>query len=282
MSLAQLLLLALVQGVTEWLPISSSAHLILLPGVLGQKDQGPLIDAMAHLGTLFAMLAYFRRDVLAALRGSLALVGLTGAAAGGRQGPDARLALLILAATPPGVLAGLALTAAPETVMAGLRSPETIALATIVFGLALWIADVRGSVSRTQPDMRLSDAVAIGLAQMIAFIPGTSRSGITMTAARALGFNRPDSARFAMLIGAPLLAAVGARAFLGLAAGEAPGASLTDGLLVAALSFASGYASIWALMALLQRMSFLPFVIYRLALGTILLVTSPTVLALFT
>lgn len=280
MSLAQLLLLALVQGITEWLPISSSAHLILLPDLLGAVDQGPLIDAMAHLGTLFAMLAYFRRDVLGALRGGLALAGLTGLATGGRQGPEARLALFILAATPPGILAGLALDAAPETVMATLRSPETIALATILFGLALWAADLGGGLRRTQQDMRLSDALVIGLAQMIAFIPGTSRSGITMTAARALGFARPDAARFAMLIGAPLLAAVGARALLGLAAGEAPGASLSDGLLVAGLSFVSGYASIWGLMALLNRMSFLPFVIYRLALGAVLLATSPSVLAL--
>lgn len=276
MSLVQLVLLSLVQGITEWLPISSSAHLILLPELLGTEDQGPLIDAMAHFGTLFAMLLYFRQDVVRALLGGLELVGF-GREAGNRLSERARLALFIIIATPFGIAAGLAFELAGETTQAMLRTPETIAGATIVFALALWAADLMGRRVRVQEDMLPRDAMLIGASQMLAFIPGTSRSGITMTAALALGFKRTEAARFAMLVGAPLLFAVGLRAFLGLAMGEEAGASFSDGLIVAGLSFVSGYLSIWGLMSLLERMSFLPFVVYRLVLGAILLATSPVV-----
>lgn len=276
MSLVQLVLLSLVQGITEWLPISSSAHLILLPELLGTEDQGPLIDAMAHFGTLFAMLLYFRQDVVRALLGGLELVGF-GRQAGNRLSERARLALFIIIATPFGIAAGLAFELSGEATQAMLRTPETIAGATIVFALALWAADLMGRRVRVQEDMLPRDAMLIGASQMLAFIPGTSRSGITMTAALALGFKRTEAARFAMLVGAPLLFAVGLRAFLGLAMGEEAGASFSDGLIVAGLSFVSGYLSIWGLMALLERMSFLPFVVYRLILGAILLATSPVV-----
>ena len=279
MSFVQLVLLSLVQGITEWLPISSSAHLILLPELLGSEDQGPLIDAMAHFGTLFAMLLYFRKDVTRALLGGLELAGI-GRQAGNRLSERARLALFIIIATPFGVAAGLAFELAGETAQAALRSPETIAASTIVFALALWAADLLGKRVRVQEEMLPRDAMLIGASQMLAFIPGTSRSGITMTAALALGFKRTEAARFAMLVGAPLIFAVGMRAFLGLATGDEAGASLSDGLIVAVLSFVSGYASIWGLMTLLERMSFLPFVVYRLVLGAILLATSPVVASL--
>lgn len=281
MSLIQLVLLSIVQGITEWLPISSSAHLILLPGLMGAEDQGPLIDAMAHFGTLFAMLLYFRKEVASAVMGGLELLGI-GRQAGNRLSERARLALFILIATPFGIAAGLAFELSGESLQAALRSRETIAVATIVFGLLLWAADVYGRRVRAQEEMLPRDALIIGASQMLAFIPGTSRSGITMTAALALGFKRTDAARFAMLVGAPLIAAVGLRALLGLAAGETANASLTDGLIVAFLSFVSGYLSIWGLMALLERMSFLPFVIYRLLLGAVLLATSPVVAGLVT
>lgn len=276
MSLLQLVLLSLVQGITEWLPISSSAHLVLLPHVLGSEDQGVLIDAMAHFGTLFAMLLYFRRDVGQAIAGGFELVGLRRRPGSGLS-QGARLALFVIVATPPGIAAGLAYELAPPSVQQGLRTAEVIAAATIVFALLLWWADAAARHTRTERDMRLSDAALIGLSQVFAFIPGTSRSGVTMTAALALGFQRTEAARFAMLIGAPLIFAVGLRALYGLATGEVAGASLGEGLLVMGLSFVSGYASIWALMALLKRMSFLPFVIYRLVLGAAILATSPVV-----
>lgn len=280
MSLLQLVLLSLVQGITEWLPISSSAHLILLHDVFDSAEDSLLIDAMAHFGTLFAMLLYFRNDVARATMGGLELLGV-GRQAGNRLSERARLALFIIIATPFGVAAGLAFELSGDTVQAALRSPETIALSTIVFAIALLLADMLGRRIRNQEDMRPRDAMLIGASQMLAFIPGTSRSGITMTAALALGFKRTEAARFAMLVGAPLIFAVGLRALLGLATGEAAGASLNEGLIVAGLSFVSGYISIWGLMALLERMSFLPFVIYRLLLGAAIMAMSPTFIGLF-
>ncbi len=280
MSLLQLVLLSIVQGITEWLPISSSAHLILLHDWFGTTEESLLIDVMAHLGTLFAMVAYFRKDVWAAILGGLELVGI-GRQAGNCLSERARLALFILIATPFGLAAGLLFLASGEGLQAMLRSPETIAIATIVFGLALWAGDVLGKRVRVQEQMLPRDAMIIGASQMLAFIPGTSRSGITMTAALLLGFKRTEAARFAMLISGPLILAGGLLAFLGLAMGGEAGASLNEGLIVAVLSFVSGYASIWGLMALLERMSFLPFVIYRLLLGTAILATSPTFIGLF-
>ncbi|MEM9740087.1 MAG: undecaprenyl-diphosphate phosphatase [Pseudomonadota bacterium] len=280
MSLLQLILLSIVQGITEWLPISSSAHLILLHDMFGSAEDSLLIDAMAHFGTLFAMLLYFRNDVARALMGGLELLGV-GRQVGNRLSERARLALFILIATPFGVVAGLAFELSGNTVQAALRSPETIAMSTIVFAIALWLADRLGRRQRNQEDMLPLDAMMIGASQMLAFIPGTSRSGITMTAALALGFKRTEAARFAMLVGAPLIFAVGLRAVLGLAMGDAAGATLNEGLVVAGLSFVSGYVSIWGLMALLERMSFLPFVIYRLVLGAAILAISPTFIGLF-
>lgn len=280
MSLAQLILLSIVQGVTEWLPISSSAHLILLHDWFGTAEEGLLIDVMAHFGTLFAMLVYFRKDVWDALRGGLEIIGF-GRQAGNRLTPHARLAVHILAATPFGLAAGVLFLLSSPDLQTMLRSAETIALATIVFGAALWAADVFGKRVRKQEEMRLSDAVIIGASQMLAFIPGTSRSGITMTAALALGFERTEAARFAMLLSGPLILAGGLLATLELASGGSAGASLMDGVIVAVLSFISGYLSIWGLMALLKRMSFLPFVLYRFALGAVLLATSPVFMSWF-
>ena len=279
MSLTQLILLAIVQGITEWLPISSSAHLILLPELLGSGQQGLLIDAMAHLGTLGSLLIYFRKDVGRAIKGGFELIGI--GKPDGPMSPAAKLAWFIIIATPPGIIAGLALKMAPESLQATLRSPLTIAFTSIIFGLLLWWADVKGKRTRTQSDMTWREAGLIGLSQMLPFIPGVSRSGITMTTARMLGFERTEAARFAMLVGAPLIAGVGLYAFYGLATGDPAGASLKDGLIVAALSFVTGYVSIWGLMSLLKRMSFLPFVIYRVLLGLVILATSPAILMLF-
>ncbi|MEE9381779.1 MAG: undecaprenyl-diphosphate phosphatase [Hyphomonadaceae bacterium] len=279
MSLTQLILLAIVQGITEWLPISSSAHLILLPELLGSGQQGLLIDAMAHLGTLGSLLIYFRKDVGRAIKGGFELIGI--GKPDGPMSPAARLAWFIIIATPPGIVAGLALQMAPESLQTTLRSPLTIAFTSIIFGLLLWWADVKGKRTRTQSDMTWRDAGLIGLSQMLPFIPGVSRSGITMTTSRMLGFERTEAARFAMLVGAPLIAGVGLYAFYGLATGDPAGASLKDGLIVAALSFVTGYVSIWGLMSLLKRMSFLPFVIYRVLLGLVILATSPAILTLF-
>jgi undecaprenyl-diphosphatase len=280
MSMMQLIMIAIVQGITEWLPISSSAHVLLASDFFGLTGRDELmINAVSNSGTLIAMLLYFRRDVAAACLGGLEL---TSALIRKNQplSRGGRLALCILVATPFALFGAVVYERlAPEVLQATLRSIYAVATATIVFGALLWWADVKGGRSRTEADMTLRDAFLIGASQLIAvIIPGTSRSGITMTAARALGFERAEAARFAMLIGAPILAAVSLYGLLGLIASDtASTVTLTDGLVVAAFSFVSGYASIGLLMAVVRRMSFLPFVIYRIALGILLLLTSPMV-----
>jgi undecaprenyl-diphosphatase len=278
MSFIQLAIIALIQGITEWLPISSSGHVLLAADYFALEGRDELlINAMAHLGTLFAVLLYFWRDVSRAIAGGFELI----AAPFSKKAlsSSAKLATNILASLPFTLIIVAAYEALmPDAAKSALRSVWTVAATTIIFGLALWWADAKGAHSRKERDMGLRDAILIGATQAIAAIlPGTSRSGITMTTARALGFNRTESARFSMLIGAPLLAAVGAYAFYQLGTETSPEgiATLTDGLIVAGLSFVSGIVSIGALMAILKRMSFLPFVIYRLGLGVGLVISAP-------
>ncbi len=261
MSILHIVVLALVQGITEFLPISSSGHLVLVPVLTGWPDQGLLIDVAVHVGTLFAVLIYFRRDVLAVLAGVLDLLR-------GRWTGDARLALWLAVATLPVIAAGFVLKA---LVPDGLRSVELIAWATIGFGVLLWIADRLGGVDNGVGTMTLRQALLIGLAQVLALIPGTSRSGITMTAARALGFSRPEAARFSLLLSIPAIG--GAGVLLGLDLAEADNLALTrDALLAGGLAFVSAILAIWAMMAWLRRATFTPFVVYRLILGAALLI----------
>ena len=262
MGLVYLIILALVQGVTEFLPISSSAHLILAPELSGQADQGTLIDVMAHAGTLGAVLVYFRGEVVAALSGQVALLK-------GKVTEGGKLVLLIALATPPVLIvgAGLYVTDFADA----LRDPLVIATATALFAIPLWAADHYGRTVKTVETMGWRDALWLGLAQAMAMIPGASRSGVTMTMGRALGFTRREAARFSMLMAIPVIAALGLLAGIELARGADPGATLTDGLLVAALSFAVAWAAIAVLMRVVDRIGFLPFVIYRFALAALLL-----------
>ncbi|OLF71386.1 undecaprenyl-diphosphatase [Maricaulis sp. W15] len=264
MSLIYLVILALVQGITEFLPISSSAHLILAPQLTGQNDQGPLIDVMAHAGSLLAVLAYFRRDIGAVAVGKLALLQ-------GRLTPGGRIALLVGASMPPIFIIAGALVA--FDLVDALRSPTVIAVSTLVFALPLWLADRYGPKVHTVETMNFKQATLIGLAQLFALIPGASRSGVTMTAGRALGLTRSESARFSMLMAIPVIGAFGVISMIELArAGtDGGGASLTDGLIVAGLSFVTAWAAIAVLMKLVDRIGFLPFVLYRIALGLALL-----------
>ncbi len=269
MPLLHLLLLALVQGITEFLPISSSAHLVLVPLLTGWRDQGVMIDVAMHLGTLAAVLLYFRRDARGLFLGMLAGLGVK--AAGRRLGADERacrrLFWALTLATIPVVMVGLVFKVTGLVDL--LRRTEVIATTSIVFGLVLWWADRRGGTARGFDDIRLKAALLIGLAQVLALIPGTSRSGITMTAARALGFDRPAAARFSMLLAIPTILAAGGLEAMELVrlGADAP---WSDALLAAVLSFLFAFAAIDALMRWLRRADFTIFVVYRVLLGVAL------------
>lgn len=260
MALYHILVLAIVQGVTEFLPISSSGHLVLTSKVLGWPDQGLMIDVAVHVGTLLAVMLYFWRDLWLIASGLIRL-------ATGRSGPGAKLAGHILIATIPVVIVGYF---ARDYVGEFLRNVEVIAWATIGFGVLLWIADRVGMTVRRVEHLGVGNALFIGLAQVLALIPGTSRSGITMTAGRILGMERSEAARFSMLISIPTILGAGVLASLELhAVGDV---SLgRDVLLSMALAFVMGLISIAVMMRWLSRANFTPFVLYRIALGGVLL-----------
>jgi undecaprenyl-diphosphatase len=263
MPLLHLFLVAIVQGITEFLPVSSSGHLILLPALTGLEDQGQAIDVAVHVGTLGAVMLYFRRDVAVLWRGTGELVR------GGLGSKDSYLALCLGVATVPVVVAGLALTL--TGLDDALRSAAVIAWATLIFGLVLWWADRTGAEARTAGDWTLRHAVVMGLWQAVALIPGTSRSGITITGARRLGYARHDAARLAMLMSIPTILAAGAVEGVEVIA-EADTALLRDGAIAAALAFGSALAALAFMMRLLRSVSFTPYVVYRCVLGVGLLV----------
>ncbi|WP_299780355.1 undecaprenyl-diphosphate phosphatase [uncultured Roseobacter sp.] len=267
MTLFHLFLVAAIQGLTEFLPVSSSGHLILLPALTGEQDQGLAIDVAVHVGTLFAVVFYFRADVKIALQGSLRLLR------GRVDTQGAFLALCLVAATIPVVIAGTVVKLAGLDDM--LRSVTVIGWAMLGFGIVLYWADKTGTYDRTATDWRLKDAVTMGLAQMLALIPGTSRSGITITAARRLGYDRESSAKLAMLMSIPTIAASGV--LLGVdVVQEADWAVARDGLIAAAFAFASALLALSIMMRLLHSVSFTPYVIYRVILGIALLIYAYT------
>lgn len=260
MSFLQIVVLSIVQGITEFLPISSSGHLILVPQLTGWPDQGLAIDVATHVGTLVAVLIYFWRDVFGMV------VGLARFAAG-RRDPGARLAGYILIGTIPALIVGYLMD---RYVGDGLRSMEVIAWAMLGFAVVLYIADRVGLRIRRLEHLTLGHAVVIGLAQAVAFIPGTSRSGITMVAARLMGFERADAAKFSFLLSIPAIVAAGLWEGLKL---YQTGSSevIGDALTAAALSAVAGLAAIAGLMAWLKTATFTPFVVYRLLFGAFLI-----------
>lgn len=263
MPVLHIVILAVIQGVTEFLPISSSGHLVLVPALTGWVDQGLIIDVAVHVGTLFAVVLYFWRDVLAMTRGVLNLLR-------GRFDHHARLAGLIVLATLPVIGAGYFLNGHGVD---GLRSVTIIGWTTFGFGIVLYLTDKLGMTVRRMDHLGVSDAVVIGLSQVLALIPGTSRSGITMSAARLLGVERSDAARFSMLLSIPTI--VGAGVLKGLELYQAGNAELTfDAILAAGLSFVSALVTVILLMAWLKRSDFTPFVLYRIVLGLGLLAYS--------
>ena len=259
MELIHLILLGLLQGLTEFLPISSSAHLILLPKVFHWVDQGLSYDIAVHVGSLIAVVYYFRSDL------KRIFASCTASPA---QNHDSKIFWSVALATVPVSVVGLLTHDLIETY---LRSPLVIAVATIIFGLLLWWSDVTGKRLRAQAELTWKDAVIIGLAQCLALIPGTSRSGITMTAALMLGLNRETSARFSFLLAIPVISLAGlyeSYKLLSLPAAFDWGPLLT----VTAVSAVSAWLAIHYFLKFLERSGMLPYVIYRLLLGAVLLV----------
>lgn len=260
MTLLEIIVLALLQGFTEFLPISSSAHLILPSQLLGWQDQGLAFDVAVHVGTLLAVLIYFRKEVTSLL--SSWVLSLTG-----KHSADGRLAWLIILATIPAALFGLL---AKDFIEVYARSALVIASTTLVFGALLWYADVKAKQVRDTYSLSVKDVLLIGIAQAMALIPGTSRSGITMTAALMLGLDRQSAARFSFLISIPIIVLAGGYKSLELV--TTPGAVDWQALgLGIVLSFLSAYACIYFFLKIIEKMGMLPFVIYRLGLGVFLL-----------
>jgi len=259
MSFTQILVLAIVQGLTEFLPVSSSGHLILIPALTSWPDQGVVTDVMVHVGSLFAVIAYFWRDVLMLLKG-------TGEMVMRKNTPGARMAGYIALATIPALAFGafMKLSGFQDAI----RGVEIVAWNAVIFGILLYVADVVGKRTKVMEDMKLSPALVIGVAQAMAIIPGTSRSGITMTAARFLGFERAEAARFSFLLGIPAIAAAGA--FTALELIETGGNIPADALKAAGLTFFAALAAIALLMAIVKRYGFFMFMVYRLLLAFVL------------
>lgn len=256
-----LVVLAVVQGITEFLPISSSAHLILVPQVMAWKDQGLVIDVAMHIGTLLAVMLYFHGEVRRLVVGAVNLLTA-------RPDGDSRLLLQLAVATVPVVVVGFLVK---DLVAHEWRSPLLIATTTIGFGVLLFLADRKaGQAERGLAGMTYRDALLIGLMQALALVPGVSRSGITMTMGLFLSFSRTEAARFSLLLAIPTTAAAGLLG--GVEIWQSGDAALqTDALYAAALAFTAAYAAIWGLMRWLKSATFTPFVVYRLALGAFLL-----------
>ncbi|MBT6093625.1 MAG: undecaprenyl-diphosphate phosphatase [Rhodospirillaceae bacterium] len=260
MDIIHLAVLALVQGITELLPVSSSGHLVLVPLFMDVPDQGLLMDVAVHVGTLGAVVVYLWRDVWA-------MIGGLGRAMKGRRDPGAKLAGFLVLGTIPVVAAGYALN---HYIPNGIRGLDVIAWTTLGFGILLLVADKVGMTLRRIEHLRFGDVLIIGLVQALALIPGTSRSGICMTAGRMMGMERRDSARFAMLLGIPAIA--GAGVLKGWELYRSGDAQITaDAMLASGLAFVTALIAIALMMAWLRRASFTIFGVYRILLGGFLL-----------
>jgi undecaprenyl-diphosphatase len=243
--------LGIIQGLTEFLPVSSSAHLILTPWLFGWNDPGLAFDVALHMGSLVALLIYYRRDWLSIINGAIS---------GDRRGR--RLFVLLVAASVPGAILGFLFEKQAETVF---RSPLLIAAALAILGLALWIFDLAAPQVRDLEEIRLGDALLIGLAQAFALIPGVSRSGATITVGRVLGINRQDAANFSFLMSAPIIAGAGLlKAHELLRSGMT--AELTAGFVASAVF---SLAAIAVLIAYVRTRTYKIFAWYRLALAAV-------------
>ncbi len=261
MDFIQLFILSVIQGLTEFLPISSSAHLILVPILTGWQDQGLAFDVAVHVGTLSAVVFYFRQQLI--LMAKDWLKSLTTF----KQTPDSLLAWGVIIGTIPVGIVGLLFKDVIET---SLRSPLVIATTTIIFGLTLWWADAYGKRQRDEHTLTLKDILIIGCAQAIALIPGTSRSGITMTAALFIGLNRAAAARFSFLLSIPAILLPGLLKTLDLANASHNDIEWNTLFLGALISGCTAFVVIHFFLKLLEKTGMLPYVIYRFLLGSFL------------
>lgn len=261
MDLLHAFVLALVQGITEFLPISSSAHLILIPHLLGWSDQGLVYDVAAHVGTLGAVVIYFRRDLGQIIHGGFHSVQRR------QLDQDGRLFWLLIAASVPIAVGGYLLHDLASGV---LRSPIIIAIANIVFAGLLWWSDRIARSIKSLHSIGWREALVIGFSQILAVVPGTSRSGVTMTAGLFLGLTRQAAARFSFLLSIPVIIMAGGYEIYRMTAIEVT-ADWHGFVLIAVLSLVSALLAIHLFLQLLDRFGMLPYVIYRLLLGVVLL-----------
>jgi len=267
----QSIVLGILQGLTEFLPISSSAHLILVPWLLGWEQMGLTFDVALHAGTLLAVLVYFRRDLLELIRGSLTWLSRRINRQHGQSDQtqaSATLALAILIGTiPAAVVAGLA----GDEIESYMRSPMVTVFTLTFFGVLLWLADRRGRHLRSIADVTLIDGLIVGAAQTLALAPGVSRSGITISAALFLGLRRPDSARFSFLLGTPIIILAAMKHAYDIWRGVDAGFSAAPFILGIIVSFLSGFLCIKYFLRFLQSRTYLPFVVYRWLLACCIL-----------
>jgi len=257
----QVVVLAIVQGLTEFLPISSSGHLVLVPVFFGWTDQGLAFDVAVHFGSLLAVLLFFRKDIHELLRGGVQVLG------GNLKTIESRMALGIALGTIPAALAGLIFI---DWIEANLRSASVVVFTLSGYAILMILVDRLGRRTREISGIRIKDAVLIGIAQALALIPGTSRSGVTITVAMALGFKRQDAARFSFLLAVPVILLATSFALFGLLRSEEIVAwgQLAIGVLVSAVV---AYLSIDLFMRFVSRIGLLPFAIYRLVLAAAIL-----------
>jgi undecaprenyl-diphosphatase len=258
----QALVLGLVQGLSEFLPISSSAHLALAPWFFGWEDPGLAFDVALHIGTLMAVAWYFRREWFALARSAISIVRQRAV----RTTEEWRLVFLV-AATIPAAIAGLTVEDLAETAF---RSPRLIAINLMVMGVILWAVDRAARRDRPLDKMRFRDAVTIGFIQCLALLPGVSRSGSTMTGARLLGFDRQSAAVFSFLMSFPVTLAA---AVLKAPDAFAPGTEVSTIFIGIAAAALSSWAAIAVLLRFVSRHSFGVFALYRLVLGVVILAT---------
>lgn len=260
LNFTHLIILSVIQGITEFLPISSSAHTTLLPHLMNWKDQGLLLDIAVHFGTLLAVMLYFRKDIAQMTVGGIDLLR-------GRKSPEKKLFLQLSVATIPVVITGAVLGAYVE---GGARTIEVIAWSSIGFGLLLYVADRYASTSKTIDQMSYKHAFLAGIGQSFAVIPGTSRAGASMTALRFLGFSRFDTAHYSCLMSIPTIMA--ASVWMGIKVLKVNHFELYYDIVLAAIfSFIMGYISIMFMMKWVQRATYNVFVGYRILLGILLL-----------